>query len=180
MAVASAIFGGESFFYGLASSSQSWEELRDIKGKLDLLSQHLDSIGDDLKSLQTGGKWLEGAKLYQIHIQHLIGSFKHLTNNLDLQEDKSLGMSDLANEWAQVVLNLQNYGSDGIGQVSPSSGHPELGRHTAIRIWLCCHFVGHVWSSTCRHWCCLGHCSGRPHPHPDSEPFRDPGPPPPT
>ncbi len=125
--LASLLFDGGSFIYGVVNGQQRLKQLRDINRKLDPLNQHLDSIAADVKSLQTGQEWLEGAVLYGKDVQRLTYFLEYLTNSLFLRNErasgpqkrkqknqnknqknkkKGLGPPRLAKEWVKLSLTL--------------------------------------------------------------------------
>ena len=113
--IASALFGAGSFTYGVVNGQQRLAELQAISSKLDALDRKLNSVASDVKSLQVGQEWLEGATLYGKDVQRIMYLTDFLTQRLTLQTNKALAPTSLASEWADNVLDL---GEDGIGQVN--------------------------------------------------------------
>ncbi|CAH1232650.1 Hypp485 [Branchiostoma lanceolatum] len=104
--------------YGRRKSQQleqdQLEALRDIQRKLDVLDRKVDALQRGIGELRFGQQWLEGAVLYGNDIQRLEYFLDFLDRRLSPGSNGELVPTNLANEWADAVLSLDD---DGAGQV---------------------------------------------------------------
>ena len=127
---------GEYVFRALSTVKQMGKDkaeqatLLNIQTKLKQMDGKLDHLAKDVNSLAVGQQKLAATSLYGRDVSRLRFFLSYLVNFLS-QTDNGLQPANLANEWADNVLDL---GGDGVAQVCLICNVPC--QKKAVSLWI--------------------------------------------